>query len=266
MQSSGGSSDDGGSHSLLAGALRDWLGRWPPERAFDVVGCDRRAEPGWDRLVHPAIAVASPQRMVLSVAADRVAAATALSPAETVDLDRLRAGLGAAVSCPRQPCVQWVFRWSTAPAELPEAGAWISATTGPVPAWLRPFGGEVLVARDGAGRPVGGVGIKRHTPLAHEIAVVVAQQARRRGLGRRLVGQAARRILDGGAVPFYLHAAANTASARLAEAAGFPDTGWHMYELGDEVRTMPARLAKLSRALLHDTTGAAPARVADCPR
>jgi len=257
MQSSAGTSDDGRSHSRLAGALRDWLGRWPPTVPFDVVGCDRRAEPGWDGRVHPAIAVASPHGMVLSVAADRLQAAAALSPAGSVDRDRLRAGLGAAVGCPRQPCVQWVFRCSTAPAALPEAGAWTSATAGLVPAWLRPFGGEVLVARDAAGRPVGGVGIKRHTPLAHEIAVVVAQQARGQGLGRRLVSQAARRILDRGAVPFYLHAAANTASARLADAAGFPDTGWHMYELADEVVPLPARLAKLSRALLHDATGPA---------
>lgn len=46
------------------------------------------------------------------------------------------------------------------------------------------------------------------------------------GLARRLVAQAARRVLAEGAVPTYLHSRQNTASARVAEAAGFPDRGW----------------------------------------
>ncbi|PWU56502.1 GNAT family N-acetyltransferase, partial [Micromonospora globispora] len=50
-----------------------------------------------------------------------------------------------------------------------------------------------------------------------------------RGLARRLVAQAARRVLDEGAVPTYLHAFDNPASARVAEAAGFPDRGWTSY-------------------------------------
>ena len=52
---------------------------------------------------------------------------------------------------------------------------------------------------------------------------------RGRGLARRLVAQAARRVLDEGAVPTYLHDPANVASARVAEAAGFPDLGWKTY-------------------------------------
>ena len=31
---------------------------------------------------------------------------------------------------------------------------------------------------------------------------------------------------DEGAVATYLHAVSNTASAKVAEACGFPDTGW----------------------------------------
>jgi hypothetical protein len=45
------------------------------------------------------------------------------------------------------------------------------------------------------------------------------------------VAQAARRVLDDGAVPTYLHAFDNVASARVAEAAGFPDRGWQVFEL-----------------------------------
>jgi hypothetical protein len=33
-------------------------------------------------------------------------------------------------------------------------------------------------------------------------------------------------VADEGAVATYLHAVSNTASARVAEASGFPDTGW----------------------------------------
>jgi hypothetical protein len=40
------------------------------------------------------------------------------------------------------------------------------------------------------------------------------------------VAQAARRVADDGAVATYLHATSNAASARVAEAAGFPDTAW----------------------------------------
>ena len=43
------------------------------------------------------------------------------------------------------------------------------------------------------------------------------------------VAQAARRVLDEGAVPTYLHERDNHASARVAEAAGFPDRGWRAY-------------------------------------
>jgi len=45
------------------------------------------------------------------------------------------------------------------------------------------------------------------------------------------VAQAARRVIADGAVPTYLHAFDNTASARVADAAGFPDRGWQVLEL-----------------------------------
>ena len=58
--------------------------------------------------------------------------------------------------------------------------------------------------------------------------MVTAERARGRGLARRLVAQAARRVLAGGALPTYLHAPDNEASARVARAAGFPDRGWQV--------------------------------------
>ncbi|MFD0788502.1 GNAT family N-acetyltransferase, partial [Micromonospora azadirachtae] len=59
--------------------------------------------------------------------------------------------------------------------------------------------------------------------------VGTAPEAQGRGLARRLVAQAARRVLDEGAVPTYLHEWSNHASARVADAAGFPDRGWRSF-------------------------------------
>ncbi len=90
-----------------------------------------------------------------------------------------------------------------------------------------PPGREVLVAWDpDTGAYLAGVGIKHHDPYGREIAVGTATAAEGRGLARALVAQAARRILDEGAVPTYQHDPANVASARVADAAGFPDRGW----------------------------------------
>jgi predicted GNAT family acetyltransferase len=83
----------------------------------------------------------------------------------------------------------------------------------------------VLVVLDGD-TYVAGVGLKRHDDAGREIAVGTEEAARGRGLARRLVAQAARRVLDEGAVPTYLHAPDNIASAKAADAAGFPDRGW----------------------------------------
>ncbi|MFD0823122.1 GNAT family N-acetyltransferase, partial [Micromonospora zhanjiangensis] len=73
--------------------------------------------------------------------------------------------------------------------------------------------------------------VKRHDRYGRELAVGTDPAAEGRGLARRLVAQAARRVLDEGAVPTYLHAPDNVASARVAEAAGFADRGWSMYGL-----------------------------------
>lgn len=47
---------------------------------------------------------------------------------------------------------------------------------------------------------------------------------------RRLTAQAAKAILAAGRVPLSLHAHDNHASAKAAEAAGFPDRGWRYVE------------------------------------
>ena len=43
---------------------------------------------------------------------------------------------------------------------------------------------------------------------------------------RSPVAQAARRVLDQGAIATYQHDPLNIASSRVAEASGFPDRGW----------------------------------------
>ena len=87
----------------------------------------------------------------------------------------------------------------------------------------------MLVVRDADGDYLAGAGVKRHDAYGHELAVGTVPAARGRGLARRLVAQAARRVLDEGAVPTYLHERDNLASARVADAAGFPDRGWRAY-------------------------------------
>jgi GNAT superfamily N-acetyltransferase len=215
-------------HDLLGAHLVMWLGRWPGEgRGLTVVGSARRVEPGWDGSVYPVIGVSDTDgKGVLSVppsAVDAVSAALADD-----DRDRIPAAVGSG-----ERFFTGVFRWSTAPADLPDAGTWVAADDPSVPEWLRPFGGDVLVALDPAtGAYLSGVGIKKHDVYGQELAVVTRPEAEGRGLGRRLVAQAARRVLDEGAVPTYLHTVENHASAHLATAAGFPDRGWAVYGAG----------------------------------
>ena len=217
--------------------LAAWLGRWPAAGPFDVIGWPGRLRPGWDGRLYPALGIATPDGTVLSVPPDAEPAARGLAG---LPLDRLVEVLPATVAVAGGPrdrvlasaaedltAYRAVFRWSLRPAPLPDAGVWQSAQDPDVPEWLRPFGGEVLVARDpDTGAYLAGVGIKRHDGCGGELAVGTDPAARGRGLARRLVAQAARRVLDEGGVPTYQHDPANVASARVAEAAGFPDRGW----------------------------------------
>jgi GNAT superfamily N-acetyltransferase len=207
----------------LAEHLRSWVGAWPPERHLQVMANPRRALPGWDGSIAPVAGVVTGEGDavigVLPEIADGAAAVAAGG-----DLDALLAALPGLLGR-RGIAGRGVFRWTTTPTDLPDAGVWIPHDDPRVPGWLRPFGGDVLVVLDD-GRYVAGVGIKKHDAAGNEISVGTEEAARGRGLARRLVAQAARRILADGAVPTYLHAPDNIASAKAADAAGFPDLGW----------------------------------------
>jgi RimJ/RimL family protein N-acetyltransferase len=120
--------------------------------------------------------------------------------------------------------VDVMYRWTGSPTPLDPLGEWMSWDDPVVPPWLHPFGGDVLVHVEG-GAYVGGVGLKRHDDHAWEISVGTEETARGRGIARRLVVTAARRVLDEGKVPTYLHDLRNHASARVAEACGLHDRG-----------------------------------------
>jgi GNAT superfamily N-acetyltransferase len=212
--------------------LTSWLGQWPAGHALDVVGSGRRVRPGWDGRVHPAIGVGAPKGAVLSVPPPRAAAVRALADRP---LDRVLAALPDLLELPIRGSYRAVFRWTVKPAALPDVGEWVAADAPVVPDWLRPFGGEVLIVRaPDTGAYVAGVGIKRHDVFGQELSVGTEPEARGRGLARRLVAQASRRVLDEGAVPTYQHAETNVASARVADAAGFADRGWTSFGLMDD--------------------------------
>lgn len=214
--------------------LVTWLGQWPPHGGLHIVGSDRRTTPGWDGRVYPLVGVGDRDRgVILSVPRDKVGPIRAAI--EGRPLDAAFAEVPAAMGHPRGQVFRGVFRYSTAPAapaDLPDAGVWTPIDDPVVPPWLKPFGGDVLLATDpGTGEYLAGVGIKRHDRYGREISVGTEPAARGRGLARRLVAQAARRIIADGGVPTYLHATDNHASAKVAEAAGFPDRGWSVYGL-----------------------------------
>lgn len=212
----------------LTAHLRAWLGAWPDGGPKDlvVVGSSTRVEPGWDGTVRPVAGVATPDGAVLSVPPGSVEDVRALGD----DLDVVATGLAGVLDRRGWTFARGTFRWSHAPTPGPDVGHWVDRRDERVPAWLRPFNGDVLVAFvDGA---VGaGVGRKRHDEHGHELAVVTEEAHRGKGLAARLVAQAARRVLADGAVPTYLHAPGNAASAATAVRAGFPDEGWQILGL-----------------------------------
>lgn len=213
--------------------LSTWLGAWPPRRLLDVVGAAARTRPGWDGDVHPLLGVTAPEHgTVLSVPPDRADAvddALAASGGLTdAGREQVAALLGGGV------LGRGVFRRAEGvPGRdvLPDAGSWVDRDDPRVPEWLRPFNGGVLLALDDDGAYAAGVGVKRHDDVGHELSVGTDPDHRGRGLAQRLVAQAARRLLTDGATVTYLHAPDNVASARVADAAGFPDHGWSVWGL-----------------------------------
>lgn len=220
--------------TLLSAHLRAYLGVWPPASPLEVVGWPGRLEPAWDEAQIPGVVLATPSGTVVSVtpAAVTAGAAARLDGAGLdgagllTDEFRERFGRAAGVGDRVSPWV--VVRWTTEPADLPGLGAWVPPDDPRLPEWLHAFPDPVLAAFDADGRYLGGVGTKRHTDFGHELAVGTAEEQRGKGLARRLVVQAARDVLARGAVPLYVHHPDNVPSARVADAAGFPDMGWRM--------------------------------------
>lgn len=212
--------------------LEAWLGGWPPSTPIRVVADPQPDLPSWDGTPRGITGVVDPDGRGLVRVPPKVAERLA-SP--LTDLDDLLAALPAAVDVPGTAGAG-VLRWAQdVPGAdlLPDAGVWLPATLADdgdprVPEWLRPFGGDVLVALDDDDRYLAGVGLKRHRQGLQEIAVVTDERAQGRGLARRLVAQAARYVLAAGDAVLYLHAPDNEASARVARASGFPDTGWRV--------------------------------------
>jgi GNAT superfamily N-acetyltransferase len=211
----------------LSAHLSSWLGTWPPPAGkLVVVGSERRTEPGWDGDMRVVAGVVTPAGAVLSVPPEHVAAVRSLGP----DLEDVGKDLAEAVGRPGWVFANGVFRWSGQPTTGPDDGVWLPTTDPRVPTWLRPFNGDVLVGF-GGDAVAAGVGRKQHDRWGHELAVVTEEGHRGQGWARRLVAQAARRVLADGAVPTYLHSPANVASAHTADAAGFPDHGWRVLGL-----------------------------------
>jgi GNAT superfamily N-acetyltransferase len=206
--------------------LRSWLGAWPPAGEVAIVASPRRTQPGWDGTVRPFAGVSTPEGTILSVAPDRIDAVLAAGSNLSTILDALPGALGQ----PGGVVGRGVYRYALTVPAFPPVGEWVPADEPGVPAWLRPFGGKVLVVREG-GQYVAGLGVKRHDDLGHEVAVATEEPWRGRGLARALVGRAAADILRNGGVPIYLHGRANAASAHVAAAAGFPDRGWFILGL-----------------------------------
>lgn len=222
--------------------LLAWLGAWPPAANLEIVVWSGRDQPGWDGGSWRGLAVESPHGTVLSLSPTLVA-----DPGR-IDHGRVMAAWHGADAATEVPLAlgrpdlglgRAVFRWSERPAALPDPGEWVAADDPRLPAWLRPFNGDVLIAWDESGRFAAGVGRKLHNRYGHELAVATEPAQRGRGLARALVAQAARRVIADGAVPIYLHDPANTRSARVADAAGFPDRGWRVYSLASTVAPIP---------------------------
>jgi len=227
--------------TVVPGALRAHWAAWtgasdadlavlgaPGPPSVLVVASAGRTRPGWDGAVHAVTGIADPiGNAVVSVPPGYDERARALVTGGG-DVDALRAALPGLLGLPGHVVYRGVCRWAVdvpSAEQLPDVGEWLSAEDPRVPGWLKPFGGEVLVVLDDDVY-VAGVGLKRHDEHGQEISVGTEEAARGRGLARRLVAQAARTLIAGGVVPTYLHDPANTASAKVADAAGFPDRGW----------------------------------------
>lgn len=216
----------------LEAHLRSWVGAWPPPApGIHVVVDAARRRPTWDGTIRPLQGVSDGVGTVISVPPD-VRDVVADLIGDDLGAPGLGDRVGAVLGVGPARIGTGVFR-TTARVDpaIDEVGEWFSEHREGLPDWLAPFNGPRLVVFDDDGTPIAGVGIKVHDRYGHELAVVTDEAARGRGLARRLVATAARRVLDEGAVPTYLHDPRNVASARVAEAVGFADRGWTVHGL-----------------------------------
>ena len=212
--------------------LGAWVGEWPPPGpGVHVVGHEARRAPTWDGSVKLLQGVGNGVGTVIGVPPDAVDTVTeALSAG--IDREGLGDEIGAVMGVGPASFGAGVFRTTTqVNPDIDDVGDWFEQQEDGLPEWLAPFNGPRLVAFDDDGTPIAGVGIKVHDRIGQELAVVTDEAAQGRGLARRLVATAARRVLAEGGVPTYLHAASNVASARVAEAVGFADEGWTIHGL-----------------------------------
>jgi GNAT superfamily N-acetyltransferase len=214
--------------------LQSRLGTWPPTDTLTLNPCELRDQPGWDGDFRPFVGIETPHGTVISYSTTVFPTAITLDPV-TVEDELMQSD--AYITIPRlfgRPDMHFgrgVFRSVEQPADLPEIGEWVSREDPRIPAWLKPFNGDVLVAWDEEGNYAAGVGLKRHNELGSEIAVGTEPHHRGQGLAKKLVAQAARAVLAEGGIPMYLHGDHNAASGRVADGAGFPDRGWHIIEV-----------------------------------
>jgi GNAT superfamily N-acetyltransferase len=213
-------------HPLFAAHLVEYLGTWPPAGTLEVVGSPARLRPAWDGATVLAVAVTSPEGTVISVPPDLAHVVRNQLPSVNAPLSS--AALAASVEAPGRASPWVVLRWTDRPAALPPAGEWVESSDPALPDWLRPFPSPVLAVLNGDGEFVAGLGIKKHTRWGQELAVGTEEKARGQGLARRLVAHAGAFVRDNGAIPLYVHHPANEPSARVADAAGFPDLGWRL--------------------------------------